>query len=253
MTKRFDPGEYWERRIRAHPDLQATGHHKFGPDYNRWMYQTQLDCLNELIVKWGVQVAGKRVLDIGTGTGFFLNYFQGRGAAAVTGIDITRASIEYLREKFPDAQLLVADISAELIPIEEDFDVIAAMGVLYHIVEEVRFERALRNIFRCLKPGGHLFLTDSLDRSRVPAARHARLRPLEAYRPVLESLKGNILEILPLYYYSNRPYIPVIGPWLLTRLKLGKFLYQLDKRQRARGRSNGSGLKLLLARKESEA
>jgi SAM-dependent methyltransferase len=251
MTKRFDPKEYWEKRIRTHPDLQATGHHKFGLDYNQWMYQTQLDCLNELIEKWGIQVTGKRVLDVGTGTGFFLNYYRELGAGAVTGIDITQASIEYLRAKFPDAQLLVADISAESVSIDEKFDVISAMGVLYHIVEEVRFERALQNIASLLKPGGHLFLTDSLDRSRVPAARHARLRPLEAFRPVLESSNLHVLEILPLYYYSNRSYIPFIGPWVLTRLKLGKLLYQLDKRQRRRGRSNGSGLKILLARKES--
>jgi|GEM_PF-2003074 len=252
MTKQFDPGEYWEQRIRARPDLQATGHHKFGLDYNRWMYQTQLDCLNGLIEKWEIQIAGKRVLDVGTGTGFFLEYFRERGAA-VTGIDIAQASIEYLREKLPDSQLQVADISAEAVPVDNQFELVAAMGVLYHIVDEVRFERALRNITRLLEPGGHLFLTDSLDGSWVPAARHARLRPLEAYRPVLESSKIAILEILPLYYYSNRSYIPVIGPWVLTRLRLGKFLYQLDKRQRERGRSNGGGLKLLLARKESKA
>jgi 2-polyprenyl-3-methyl-5-hydroxy-6-metoxy-1,4-benzoquinol methylase len=248
MTKPYDPEEYWENRILARPNLQATGHHKFDLNYNSWMYQTQMDCLDELIQRWGIRVNGKQVLDIGSGTGFFIDYYINREAGSVTGVDITKASIEYLREKYPESTFRIADISDSAIAIKKDFDIISAMGILYHIVEDKRFEQALINISGLLRPGGYLFITDSFNKSLLPSAQHARLRALEDYIPILESAQITILEILPLYYYSNRTFVPWLGPWILNKFKMGKLLYQLDKNNRQVNRPNGNGLKIMLAR-----
>ncbi len=251
MNKSFDPKRYWEERIDSHPNLHGTGHRSFDLNYNQYLYKTQKDCLDEILVRWKIQVDGKRVLDIGSGTGFFVEYFHNLNAGSITGLDLTQSSIDFLEQKYPELTFLTIDISNENVGVQGNFDIISAMGVLYHIVEQVHFQKALKNLCNLLSPGGYLLITDSFTKSPFPSARHARLRPIDDYQTILSEYNVKILEILPLYYFSNRTYLPWIGPWILNTFKMGNFLYRLDRRYRHQGKSNGGGLKILLAKVES--
>ena len=99
----------------------------------------------------------------------------------------------------------------------------------------------------------HPDLVSALAGCRLVIGASARLRSLEEYRPVLTANHMKVIDLLPVYYLANRTFIPVIGPWVINRLKLGKFFYNLDNRLRRRKLSNGTGLKTLLARKETGA
>lgn len=250
MNELFDPKQYWEERIRAHTDLHGTGHRSFDLNYNKWLYKTQIDCLDEILARWNIAITEKHVLDIGSGTGFYVEYFYSRNAKMITGLDITEASTEYLQNKFPGLTFITTDISDEELPILNSFHIISAMGILYHIVDQERFQRALRNICELLLPGGYLLITDSFKNPIFPSARHARLRPLEDYQQVLEENNLKILKILPLYYFLNRSYIPWLGPWFINTFQLGEWLYRIDRNLRNRKLPNGRSLKILVAVKE---
>jgi ubiquinone/menaquinone biosynthesis C-methylase UbiE len=107
--------------------------------------------------------AGKTVLDYGCGPGYLTEYLLGRGAAHVTGIDISEGEIEQARERAlaegtaDRSTHLVAD--AHALEFEDDsFDLIVGDSILHHLDMEV----ALREIRRVLRPGGRAVFKEPL-------------------------------------------------------------------------------------------
>lgn len=96
---------------------------------------------------------GKRVLEVGCGTGTDLLQFA-RGGARVTGIDLTPRSIEIVRRRFEvyqvSGEFIVGDAENLGFP-DESFDLVYSFGVLHHTPDT---ERALSEAHRVLKPGG---------------------------------------------------------------------------------------------------
>lgn len=103
------------------------------------------------------QFAGKRVLEVGCGNAYTLGKYAEHGAE-VFGLDITEAAIELSQRRF-EYQELNGDFrvgNAEDLPYESGyFDCICSMGVLHHVPDP---ERAVAEIYRCLKPGGRLIV-----------------------------------------------------------------------------------------------
>ena len=243
----LDTRSYWEERLAAQTNLKGTGHRAFNLENNLWLYRTQRECLDQLLQAHQVEIPGKKVLDVGSGMGFFVDYYLSRHAGYVVGLDLTETSKHYLQEHYPDGIFYTADISEPELPFKDSFDIISAMGVLYHIVDEDRFRQALVNLCGMLNPGGFLLISDSFQKPLLPPARHARLRALQDYQPILQEYGVSMLALQPVYYISNQTFIPKVGPAVINGLKLGNFLYRLDNTIRRMKISNGSGLKTLLA------
>lgn len=97
--------------------------------------------------------AGKRVLEIGFGTGTDLLQFA-RGGAMVTGVDLTPRSIEIARRRFEvyglTGEFAIGDAENLSFP-NANFDVVYSFGVLHHTPDT---QRAVSEIYRVLKPGG---------------------------------------------------------------------------------------------------
>jgi len=98
---------------------------------------------------------GKKVLEVGCGMGIDLLQFA-RGGAEVYGVDLTEKGISLAKQRLSSAgsraSLCVGD--AEDLPFRAGyFDLVYAWGVLHHTPEP---ERAIREIYRVLKPGGRL-------------------------------------------------------------------------------------------------
>jgi len=82
-----------------------------------------------------VNLAGKRVLDIGAGNGYFGWRMLADGAAQVVGCDPTLLFYMQYRaiEHFAgNSQTLLLPLKFEQIPARADFDTVFSMGVLYH-------------------------------------------------------------------------------------------------------------------------
>lgn len=95
------------------------------------------------------------LLDIGCGTGESRKLYIDH-VAAYTGIDLSDASVNFARERFPKSEWLTAN--ACTLPFDDQsFDIVAFSSVLHHIDN---YPVALAEARRVLKPGGRVFAFD---------------------------------------------------------------------------------------------
>jgi tRNA (mo5U34)-methyltransferase len=130
-----------------------------------------------------VDLAGKRVLDIGCGNGYFGYRMLEAGASLVVGIDPTLLFIiQWLacRHFSGDLPNAVLPLGIEELPVSPaSFDVVCSMGVLYHRKDPLEHLHRLNSLAR---PGGMLVLETLIlpeDRScevLVPEGRYAAMR-----------------------------------------------------------------------------
>jgi 2-polyprenyl-3-methyl-5-hydroxy-6-metoxy-1,4-benzoquinol methylase len=102
----------------------------------------------------GIDVAGKRVLEIGFGSGSFLAWARTKGAE-VAGIEIIETLLEAARRE--DVELIDPAIEDAAGNHSERFDLIVAFDVFEHFPLDVVAAR-LSAARTMLKPGGHLVL-----------------------------------------------------------------------------------------------
>lgn len=101
---------------------------------------------------------GKRILDVGTGSGYHLWRMLGDGAAYAVGVEPT---LSFVAQFYAVAHLL-GERRAAIIPTTLEnlsrapiFDTVFSMGVLYHRRSPLGH---LQELAECLKPGGELVL-----------------------------------------------------------------------------------------------
>jgi SAM-dependent methyltransferase len=101
-------------------------------------------------------VAGRRMLDAGCGSGPLIAALRDRGAV-VTGIDKSAGMLEMARRRLDDdADLHVAELGRPLAFPDGTFDDVTASLVLHYLED---WGPALAELRRVLKPGGRLILS----------------------------------------------------------------------------------------------
>jgi 2-polyprenyl-3-methyl-5-hydroxy-6-metoxy-1,4-benzoquinol methylase len=111
----------------------------------------------DLVRRFVPDIAGKSLLDIGSGYGYLLHALRDSGAKQLTGVELSQAQKTYATRD------LGLDIRGRLedIPAEERFDVITLFEVIEHIPEPCEF---IAQACRHLKVGGSLIVgTDNFD------------------------------------------------------------------------------------------
>ena len=102
-------------------------------------------------------VAGREVLDIACGAGYG-SALLARGAARVTGADISQAAIDHARDRYasvPGLEFRHADCAALPFP-DATFDAVVSFETVEHIAAQETF---LDEIRRVLRPGGLVVLS----------------------------------------------------------------------------------------------
>ena len=102
-----------------------------------------------------------RVLDLGCGTGLELEeYFRLNSEAEVTGIDLSDAMLNALKEKFPDRRISLIQGSYFDVPFrEKEYDAAVSVESLHHFPAEQK-ESLYRKLHAALKDNGCFVLTD---------------------------------------------------------------------------------------------
>src|SRR5690349_24265699 len=96
----FDPRRYWEDRHERTRGLAGVGYLGLN-DLNAWMYRVRTHVFRRLLAPYASQVRGARVLDVGAGTGFFVDLWTKLGAREVVALDIAAVACERLRASHP--------------------------------------------------------------------------------------------------------------------------------------------------------
>jgi SAM-dependent methyltransferase len=199
-TKSYVPEAFWNERYSAF-DLTRSGHRDLPHAYNAWLYRRKRAVLRRALARAGVPMRGARVLEVGVGTGAYLDLWRRLGAGDVTGIDISGAAIDFLRRSQRAGTFLQADVTEPSLPLDEGaFDLVAALDVLYHVVDDTRLATAMRHIARALKPGGVLAMHDQFLHRASEHHGYIRWRSLDDWQRILQDAGFEILDRRPIFF-----------------------------------------------------
>jgi SAM-dependent methyltransferase len=278
LTTPFDNREYWEARLREHYSLAGVGYLRLGRRYNEWMYRVRGDVFDRVISglksvngepstvngKGSTGWDARAVLDVGSGTGFYVERWLRLGAR-VTGLDLTDVAVTELSRSFPEARFVRADIGEPLatMPLEVgSFNAVSAMDVLFHLVDDDAYANALSNIAALLQPGGWFLWSDNFLRHPAERVTHQASRPLTESLRLLQAAGFEVVERVPMFVLMNYPadttsrvarwaWTAMVAPALLAEplgWLLGAMLYPIEKAL-VRLKREGPSTELMVCRK----
>ena len=211
MTAEFQPQAYWEDRLRKSYSLAGVGHRRLGRHFNTWAYRARAHAFARAL-RLAKPVTRPDVLDVGSGTGFYIDAWHRHGAASVSGVDIASVAVTRLSQRWPADAFAQFDIGDELAAEHSflrpnSFDAISVMDVLFHVVDGGRFACALANLTSLLRPGGFLFWSDVFPHAtNVRQTRgHFVSRPLEVSERTVASAGLEVVRRLPMFTLLGFP------------------------------------------------
>jgi SAM-dependent methyltransferase len=139
----------WEQRQADHYDAIAAAYEVHYSD--EWSLRYRRTFINERMTR-GIDLAGARVLDAMCGSGQLATYLEAAGAV-VTGLDVSQEVIERFRTEHPQCEGVARSIFDSGFE-DGHFDAVMVVGGLHHVHPET--DRAIDEMYRVLKPGGHL-------------------------------------------------------------------------------------------------
>ncbi len=131
-----------------------------------WDAQLETDGakIHEILDVAGVR-SGLSVLDIACGTGVLFDYYLGRDAEHITGVDISEGMLGEAKKKYAEnsrVELILAD--AEEYSFPEKYDCCMVFNAFPHFCEP---ERLLKNLKAALKDGGTLTVAHDWGRAAL--------------------------------------------------------------------------------------
>jgi len=210
MKKVYNPKEYWSKHLEENFSLSGVGFTQCGKGYNIWKYRMRRKVLERVISKYRIDVPNVKILDIGCGSGFYVDIWQREGMKSLVGIDITAISARELSAKYPNFDFYEADITSPALintfpSNQRKFDIITAFDVLFHIVDDNKFEQAIKNVSMLCSEDALIFMTDIFLHKRPYVIFHQKSRLLKDYVQVLSKNGIRIINRIPVHYLLNAP------------------------------------------------
>ena len=202
MTGR-DNEAYWIARHEEHRHrLAAVGDIARSEEENVALYARKkrriADVLREL---GGLDLQGKAVLDAGCGIGEIAELLHVLGAE-VSGLDASPVALEEARRRVPEGDFREGSLVE--FDFGREFDVVFAIDVLYHVVDDANWRTAVRRLLRHVGRGGLLIVLDQHKAEPEEPASHVRFRTQAMYDEVVADAGG-------------RPRMPAGGVFLVYR------------------------------------
>lgn len=223
MTK-FNPKEYWENRLTQEFSLQGVGRIDMGRNYNNWLYRVRRKVFIASIRSLRKDFADADILDIGSGTGFYIERWEELGCSKITGLDLTEVVVKQLKNKYPQHTFEQLDISDKLTEKVRDwqFDIISGFDVLFHIVDDDRYYKAFENIYSMLATDGIFIFSDLFLHGETKRSTHIVHRSLKKIDHILSDVGFQVLDRRPMFVLMN-------APWDSNSKVLKKFWQMLTK------------------------
>jgi len=156
-SRRYEPGAYWEGRHAQHgtsPEAVANQ-----ADEAEQRYAVQERQFLEFLAANGLSPAGLRCMEFGCGTGFWAQLLLREHASSYVGVDISKTAVANCRKRIPQGTFHCADVSGGEFSTGTPADLVMAIDVTQHVVEETKLARFLGNMPANVRPGGHIIVT----------------------------------------------------------------------------------------------
>jgi SAM-dependent methyltransferase len=234
--------QWWENRHRELRGFDAVGYAGAGEAYNAWLYRVRRRLFRRHVAS--LASARSSVLDVASGTGFYLERWREAGARELVGSDVSPTAVQRLRERYPDVRIERFDIAGPAAELPRDrYDLVSAFDVLFHLIDDDAYRRALDNLAELVRPGGLLVISENF-RLEGPR-RFASIQVNREEGEILAAFRGAGFELVsrrPMFVIMNAPAVggrPLLDAWwqrahrLLMRWPsiggaLGAALYPLE-------------------------
>jgi SAM-dependent methyltransferase len=190
MLFRYKPKRYWNDILSESFDLRGVGHFGLSEAENAAMYAEKRAIIERELARQSVAIGpDTRVLEIGSGVGFWTEFLRSKGVRHYTGNDIAQVSVQTLSARYPDFTFVHGDAGDIALP-RAAFDLAWMIDVTQHITDDDAFTRAIGNVWQALRPGATFVVTFWDPHTNKYLANKLRLnriekpRGLAAYRAV---------------------------------------------------------------------
>ncbi len=157
------------------------------------------------------------VMDIGSGSGHWIDFYKSLDAGSVVGMDVSSSSCSHLRQKYAgDSGVEIHHGKAlEVIDgLNGEHDIVNAIGVMFHIVDDAEWRDTVAAIGRVVKKGGlfiiggHFGLLDGLNvQIDKDGNINKRLRSKRHWRSTLREAGFKDIQ-----FYHNNAYLWIDEP-----------------------------------------
>jgi SAM-dependent methyltransferase len=197
--------DYWESLHSKSYGLTSVGYIGVGRPFNTWMYRVRRRVFRNTVRAF-IPGHDPEILDVGSGTGFYLDRWWELGFRRISGSDVSEMAVERLRNQYPSLDIADLDIGEESAGlIQRQFDVVSIMDVLFHITSDRSYEQAFANLAALVRPGGILVLSENFVHQASPREAQQVNRSLAGITSLLEAVGFEPLARRPMFILMNYP------------------------------------------------
>ncbi|HRF75399.1 MAG TPA: class I SAM-dependent methyltransferase [Chitinophagales bacterium] len=208
QTPNFDPQAYWEKRLKSNTGLTGVGYTLVGEHYNKWAYKIRKYVFNKIVTKNLKDQKNADILDIGSGSGFYIDEWLTYQPKSMTGIDITEIAVSRLSEKYTDLtfhKLDISDLAATQLMFQQKFHAISCMDVLFHIVDDEKYKSTFQSVAQLLVNGGYFIFSENFVHEQLSTLKHHKSRSKVEIEQLLAQNNFKIISRRPFMYLMNEP------------------------------------------------
>ena len=121
---------------------------------------------------YSVEIKGSSILDIGSGSGHWIEFYKSLGTEKIYGIDVSESPIKYLKNKYsrdPNTVFYHGKAVEIIDKFNEQFDIVNAIGVMFHIVNDSEWYETIKKVGEVIPKngifivGGHFGILNKLN------------------------------------------------------------------------------------------
>jgi cyclopropane fatty-acyl-phospholipid synthase-like methyltransferase len=154
----YDATAWWDQSFFLHgiSDKQTISSKK-NPISAKYHYTSvELQILRHLYNR-NLNVKGAVVLDIGAGAGHWIDFYKSLHSVRTIGVDVSLSAVNHLRRKYAncsDVNIYHGKASDVLDELDICFNIVNAIGVMFHIVDDAEWFNTIRKISGLIQRGG---------------------------------------------------------------------------------------------------
>jgi len=214
ITKKYNGNTWWDKNFYVHGVSDAkTIYHKQNDVIAQYHYSSVETLILRYFAQHNLDFRNKKVLDLGAGSGHWIDFYARHGCKHFTGIDISEKSYKHLKQKYtgmPEYDIKRGSLVEILPKLKKKYDIVNAIGIMFHIVDDTDWKNTITAISKKMAPsgilivGGHFGLLDGLNVQADGSGVNKRLRSRRRWVQVLKKAEFKNIVI-----YKNNAYLHI--------------------------------------------